>query len=158
MNAAISPLQAAAEVIRQLRIQGKRAPTNLEIQKLLYFCHGWSWALLGRPLVNEEFQAWQFGPVLPSVYHKFKVFSSNPIPADHPIFTTIGQLPPHSQESKLIERVLQVYGGYRGYDLVNLSHAADGPWAEVWSNHSSDVIPESKIQKYFLRLAGNQPA
>lgn len=152
--AALPSLQVAAEVVRQLERRGKSAPTNLEIQKLLYFCHGWSLALLAEPLVDEGFQAWRFGPVLPSVYHKFKVLASNPIPSSHPIFATIPRLPPNSREAGLISRVLEVYGDYSGFDLVNLSHQPDGPWAQIW-NTAGDVktIPDVGIQQYFNRLA-----
>ena len=81
--AVISALQLASELIRRQKLRGKSL-TNLSIQKLAYFCHGWNLAIFETPLIDEQFEAWRFGPVLPSVYHKLKVFSSNNIPADHP--------------------------------------------------------------------------
>ena len=33
--------------------------TIMQLIKLVYFAHGWSLTLLGKPLVNDEPQAWQ---------------------------------------------------------------------------------------------------
>jgi uncharacterized phage-associated protein len=63
---AVHPLIAAKKVCER-RTWGV---SNLEINKILYFAH---MLFLGRhgldsPLVEEMFQAWDYGPVLPSVY------------------------------------------------------------------------------------------
>lgn len=147
---AISALRMASELVRRRQALGQPAPTNLELQKLAYFCHGWHLALLDEPLVDELFEAWRFGPVLPSIYHKFKVFSSNPIPADHPLVTAESPLEQDSDRSRLIDRVLAVYGKSSGFELVEMSHVPGGPWAEAWSPAatSSNIYNES-IKAFF---------
>ncbi|RQO35706.1 hypothetical protein DBR37_04835 [Herminiimonas sp. KBW02] len=151
-----APLQVASEIVRQQTAAGRSAPTNLELQKLLYFCHGWHLALLKTPLVDESFEAWRYGPVLPSVYQAFKVFSSNPIPADHPL---IAQQPAltNVDSAALVRKVLDVYGNHSGYQLVNLSHHPDGPWKQVWNSGSSfsDTIDDAMILNYFSSLANH---
>ena len=54
--------------------------TPLKLQKLLYFAHGWHLVLDsdGDPLLDEDIEAWKYGPVVPSIYHKFKEFRNNP--------------------------------------------------------------------------------
>ena len=42
----------------------------LRLQKLLYYCQGWSLALLGRPLFRQPIEAWMNGPVVKDVYQK----------------------------------------------------------------------------------------
>ncbi len=44
----------------------------MKIQKLIYLAHGYYLYLYEEPLVDERLQAWKFGPVLPSIYHKCK--------------------------------------------------------------------------------------
>jgi uncharacterized phage-associated protein len=106
-------------------------------------------------LINEEFEAWRFGPVLPSIYHKFKVFSSNPIPLEHPFVQWELPLSPLTESSQLIDRVLDVYGNSTGFDLVNMSHAPDGPWAKAWDPSSfSSTIDNESIRQYFLAQSG----
>lgn len=152
--AAISALRLASELIRREKTKGKSL-TNLSLQKLAYFCHGWHLAIFDAPLVDEAFEAWRFGPVLPSVYHKLKVFSSNWIPSDYPLVLSEAPLDTTSEASKLIDRVLEVYGNYSGFDLVNLSHHSDGPWSSVWQGGglSSSVIDDESIKQYFKSLA-----
>lgn len=152
----VSALRMASELVRRRHARGQ-VTTNLELQKLAYFCHGWHLALLGTPLVNEEFEAWRFGPVLPSIYHKFKVFSSNPIPIEHPLVQWELPLDQNTESSQLIDRVLEVYGNASGFDLVNMSHTSDGPWARAWGPSSfSSTIDDESIRQYFLAQSNKQ--
>ena len=53
--------------------------TPLKLQKLIYFAHGWHLAIRDQPLIDELVEAWEYGPVIPNVYHEFKVFGNQPI-------------------------------------------------------------------------------
>ncbi|MCK4089659.1 DUF4065 domain-containing protein [Acinetobacter radioresistens] len=46
--------------------------TNLKLQKLLYFVYGYHLAERDQKLFNDSIEKWQYGPVVPSVYHAFK--------------------------------------------------------------------------------------
>jgi uncharacterized phage-associated protein len=156
---AISALRMASELVRRRNALGQPSPTNLELQKLAYFCHGWHLALLNVPLVDEEFEAWRFGPVLPSIYHKFKVFSSNPVPIDHPLVTAEEPLPADSASVKLIDKVLSVYGKVSSFKLVELSHAPGGPWAKAWNQDvTSSNIDNESIKLFFKAEAARLKA
>ena len=48
-----------------------------KLQKLLYYIEAWHLVHIGVPLIDEEFQAWVHGPVLPSLYHQLKEFGFN---------------------------------------------------------------------------------
>ena len=37
--------------------------TVMQLLKLIYIANGWSWALLGKQLVRDPVEAWQYGPV-----------------------------------------------------------------------------------------------
>mgnify|MGYP006283548483 CR=1 FL=1 len=54
--------------------------SNLELQKILYLAH---MVHLGRtdgaPLVHGLFEAWDYGPVHPDLYHRVKIFGSSPV-------------------------------------------------------------------------------
>jgi len=53
--------------------------SNLSLQKIVYFCHVWSLIELKSPLVGQQFEAWEYGPVLPYLYREFKSFDRSPI-------------------------------------------------------------------------------
>ncbi|MDQ6665177.1 MAG: DUF4065 domain-containing protein, partial [Acidobacteriota bacterium] len=49
------------------------------IQKLVFFAHGWHLALVGSPLIEQRVEAWEYGPVIPDIYHAFKEFGAGAI-------------------------------------------------------------------------------
>ncbi len=54
--------------------------TNLRLQKLLYFLQGEFLKERNARLIREDFYAWQLGPVIPSVYSEYAIYSSIQIP------------------------------------------------------------------------------
>ncbi|RWO77206.1 type II toxin-antitoxin system antitoxin SocA domain-containing protein [Mesorhizobium sp.] len=47
--------------------------SNLELQKILYLAHMFYLGRTGEPLVSGHFEAWDYGPVHPDLYHRVKV-------------------------------------------------------------------------------------
>lgn len=151
----ITALQLTSEIVRLEKLNN-RTKTHLQLQKLAYFCHGWFLAIHEDPLVNEEFEAWRFGPVLPSAYYTLKVFSSNNIPADHPFIRDSAPKSLDKKKSEVIDKVLSIYGELSGKDLVEMSHDKDGPWAKIWDkDNASSVIKNAEIKKYFQKIASH---
>src|ERR1041385_1190632 len=71
--------KAIANYFLDLAESEKAAIEPLKMQKLVYFAHGWYLAFTGKPLLNEFVEAWQYGPVIPDLYHAFKHYGSQPI-------------------------------------------------------------------------------
>ena len=55
--------------------------SNLKLNKLLYYAQGTHLARTGKPLFENAIEAWQYGPVVPEVYQKYKACGKNPIPS-----------------------------------------------------------------------------
>src|ERR1700674_1308688 len=53
--------------------------TNLRLNKLLYFIHGWSLTNRAEGMVRNHFLAWDHGPVVRPVYDAFKGFGDSEI-------------------------------------------------------------------------------
>lgn len=51
----------------------------MKLQKLMYYICCDYVAKTDKMPINEYFEVWKFGPVLPSVYEEFRQFGSNPI-------------------------------------------------------------------------------
>ncbi len=138
----------------------------MKLQKLIYFAHGWHLAVHGEPLMNERVEAWSYGPVAPSVYHRVKGHGSAPI--DFPIFHQ-GPGGPHvptvadERSIALLERIWEVYGSYSSIELSRMSHDPEGPWSATWENESMRGavkgvdIPDERIKDYFVRVARQGP-
>lgn len=127
-----------------------RSITNLSLQKIIYFCHVWSLIETGRPLVKQQFEAWQYGPVLQYVYREFKAFDGTPITR-----RAEGVDPQTGQKrvvayafdpttTTFLSKVVSFYCRLSAGQLVELSHSEGGPWHRVW-NHGGIVNPGMRI-------------
>jgi uncharacterized phage-associated protein len=137
--------------------------TPMQILKLVYIAHGWTLAITGRPLVEDEIEAWRFGPVIPSVYNAFRRFGSGQI-KEKAVDLNIDKLrfeeieAGFSQEEKeILDRVWKTYGRLTAYQLSGLTHRENTPWTKVWTqkggSQHSDSIPNDLIQEHFIDLA-----
>lgn len=132
----------------------------MKIQKLVYFAHGWHLAAYNRPLIDEQVQAWRYGPVIPSLYHEFKQYGSGPITGRA---TTLecyesGSLrlvtPAVGDEEvmSLLSTVWEVYKNYSAIQLSNLTHEKGSPWDQTFAQsegRKSVDIPDDLIRRYF---------
>ena len=53
--------------------------TPLHVNKLAYIAHGFTLAIYHTKLVNEDVEAWQYGPVFPQLYYALRRFKGNTI-------------------------------------------------------------------------------
>ncbi|MCY4186665.1 MAG: DUF4065 domain-containing protein [Rhodobacteraceae bacterium] len=119
--------------------------TPLKLQKLVYIAHGWYLAFLDKPLVSDEnAEAWQYGPVYPSLYYHFRdrgnlaidrlaekksILGRNKGFLNSRYKKTIPKIPlDHELTVSLLERIWEVYGGNSGIYLSNLCHQPGTPW------------------------------
>jgi len=127
-----------------------RPITNLSLQKVIYFCHVWSLIRLRKPLVKQQFEAWQYGPVLQYLYREFKAYDDAPIARRATgINPTTGakriiEYAFDRETTELLGEVVEFYSRLSAGQLVNLSHVEGGPWHQVW-NHRGSVNPGMKI-------------
>ncbi|WP_082836006.1 Panacea domain-containing protein [Croceicoccus bisphenolivorans] len=138
--------------------------TNLALQKLLYFAHGWFFAIFEEPLIKNKFEAWQYGPVQRVLYDQFKALKDRPIKGLRATYIDPLNGNPHYKTPKIcddhasvIRAVLQKYQRYSAGELVTESHVEDSPWEFVWQQAEDAIypgmkIPDALILDHFKRL------
>lgn len=130
---------------------------HIKLQKLLYFAHGIHLNETGEPLVSGHFEAWKWGPVHPAVYQAFKAAGAKAITfraVKQDILTgEVGALPPASDSAarRATRRVLDALGGMTDAELVNLSHAPGGPWANVVDRMAEGFALGARIEHDAIR-------
>jgi len=148
-------------MVRRAREMGVTV-TNLALQKLVYFAHGWMLSRHGRPLVDGYFEAWQHGPVHPVLYANFKDHGRGTILSfaqKRDLMTgtiSVAGEPTDPEALEVIDRVLQALGHQSTSQLVNLSHAKGGPWDEVVNKRPTETrlglrIPDILISERYHR-------
>lgn len=116
----------------------------MKIQKLIYFAHGWHLAIHKEPLISDGLEAWDYGPVVSSVYHEFKKFGAQFIEGfatdfDYEKFErTTPRIPMDDARTlALLSKVWSVYGKYTAVQLSNLTHEANSAWSAARQNNPS---------------------
>lgn len=115
--------------------------TNLKLQKVLYFAQAYFVAKLERTLFRDKIEAWEYGPVIPTVYHKYKGSGNQPI------VTEIDGSSIQDTDKKILEMVWGNFGGYSASRLVDISHAHK-PWKEAFGSGSNEISRESLAEYY----------
>ena len=143
--------RAVANLILDIAESEGRDVTNLALQKILFFCHGWCIAKLGKPLVKQEFEAWQYGPVLQHVHREFKTFDRSPIKSRaRKLDPATGErvdldITLDEETREVVHAATVFYSKLRPGTLVEMSHVAGGPWDRAW-NHGGTINPGMRLQ------------
>ncbi len=132
--------------------QGNWKVSNLQLQKILYMAqmfymgrHG------GVPLTNATFQAWDYGPVEPSVYKKVRMFGSAPI---QDVFYEARPFKEGDERRADLKEVCDALIPMRAGALVDVTHWSGGAWAKNYVPGIRGIeIPNADIAaEYTARL------
>lgn len=114
--------------------------SNLMLQKTMYFVELDYYKQTGKHLVDDDFEAWQYGPVVPSVYDEYCGYGSRYIED-----VDMSDKPDMSQvDTRIIEETLDRCSDKRSWELVEESHRRDGAWRKT-RNRGSMTIEKSLI-------------
>lgn len=146
--------------------------TPLQLIKLVYISHGWSLAVLQRPLIADPIEAWDYGPVIPALYHALRKYGRGEItapivklkvPEGGVLELVLGEEEYEEigadfagAEKRLLDRVLEVYGGLPPFQLSALTHREGTPWEQIKEEaaHARGLpIGNLRIQEHFAELA-----
>ena len=143
--------------------------THMMLQKLVFLAHGWSLGLFDEPLINDNVEAWRYGPVIPSLYYAFKRFGKEPITdlADDDDENPKPALIPSGEEHEvtrlLIKKIWDTYKDKDPIILSQMTHTPDSPWSKTVARYQKNpppnlVIPEKYMQEYYAKQAESAPA
>lgn len=129
--------------------------TNLSLQKILYLSHMFFMGRTGgEKLIRENFEAWEFGPVVPALYHKVKMFGSGAIRDGFFSAIPIQDGP----RAAILDEASNALLPIKASKLVAITHAPHGAWAQSYNRDIKGiVIPSHRIleeYRYHERPAG----
>ena len=132
------PAFSAAHIICDV---SKWTLTHLRIQKLLYLSHLHYLGEVGEPLIEEEFEAWECGPIVPALYNKIRTFY------DRPVRNVWGALTQdESKEVQFLTRKAPELLNLTLWDLVLANHLKGGAWERHYNQPGELIkIPNKDI-------------
>lgn len=130
--------------------------SNLELQKMLYMADMNFVGTKGRRLIDEDFEAWDYGPVIPSLYRKCKAFGAKPVPN---IFWGIGSIA-DTPEASMLDKAWENLRNRSPGKLVENTHWAGGAWAKRYVPGARGIKIETgdMIDEYRRRVADSASA
>jgi len=141
----------------------------MKLQKLVYFAHGWYLAIQDKALIEEPVEAWQYGPVIRSIYDEFKKYGRNYIQTKATYYD-FSSKPFHKfdykinendkKDSKLLDDIWDIYGALDAYELSRITHYENSPWTIIVTENRdkfnqiywSTIIPNDMIKAYFREI------
>lgn len=153
-------LDVARYIINKSNTSGC-ALSNLKLQKVLYFVQANFLVNTddNHPCFANRIEAWDFGPVIPDVYHEFKRYGSSNIPYIEE-YTDFSDGLWNSATKKYsdsiimdedkpkIDEMVQMCEPYTATALVNITHN-QRPWKDAYSRGYNMEITNDAILEYY---------
>jgi uncharacterized phage-associated protein len=139
----------AMQAARKICEHGSWKITNLGLQKILYLAQMlFMGENNGARLANADFEAWDYGPVVPEVYRRVRMFGASPI---QDIFFSEPRINDGLREAHL-HNVSTFLANKRPGELVSITHWKDGAWAKNYRpGITGIVIPDRDILDEYRR-------
>jgi len=146
----ISALVVAAHFI-ELGIDQAKPITPMKLQKLIYLAHGIHLARFDIPLINEDIEAWSYGPVIRTVYDEFKSWGNRNI-TEIPVGIVLQSHRDNLTEDELetIQIAWDIAKDMTGPELSIWSHSVNSPWEKTYKSGGNKRIKREIIRDYFL--------
>jgi uncharacterized phage-associated protein len=138
--------------------------SHKKLQKLLYYVEAWHLVNFDNPILNEDFQAWVHGPVVPELYHKLKEFGFNDLKVVNDEFETVdGKINSIILKNKISDEtiefvysVLDRYGSLTSFELELLSHS-EAPWLEARQDYPphkpcTNIISKDRMKAFYSNI------
>ncbi len=134
---------SAAQVAKRICERSGWELSNLEIQKLVYLICMRYLGRHGEPLISETFEAWDYGPVLPDLYHRLKAFGSGPVRG---VLNGVPEVT-NGLRADFIDSTYDELKEFSASQLVSITHAPHTAWYRHYRrNVRNAVIPRRSIQ------------
>lgn len=133
---------------------GSEGISNLKMQKLVYYAFGFYAALYDAYLFEDSIEAWQYGPVVPTLYEHYKArdYGRSPISFDKEVVAEQGSdklfATFSAGQRQFMKEVFDEFGQYSAWRLRDMTHE-ERPWM-VHIRKGNCTIPPEEIKDYFL--------
>ena len=131
------------------------ALTQISLLKILYFCQGWYLLYKNKPLICNDFEAWENGPVIKVVRDAFKSFGGKRITGragkfdlmSGEVAEVIPNLNPADED--FVSQIFEVYHVFGPWELRDMTHEPGSPWHKLWKS-------DQPVARFGLRIKNQE--
>lgn len=124
--------------------ESQRSISNLRLQKLLFYCQLNYVRKMGRPLFEEDLEAWSFGLVVPEIYNKYRIYGGGNFPFNFPLYKE--EL--FGNAENLINEILDLCADFSNTEL-NEAIFHYPLWHEICYSTFDRKFTYGRIKRYF---------
>lgn len=132
-----------------------------KLQKLIFYVEAWHLVHFNKPLIDEDFEAWVHGPVVPELYHELKKFKFNNIKIINDELESVTERIEKvaknnnlsNDQLELIYSVLNKYASLTSFELELLTHN-ESPWIDARDGippheRCTNIIAKNKMKIFY---------
>lgn len=116
---------------------------NLQLQKILYYIQVHFLKKKGIPFFKDEIEAWQFGPVIPTVYYQYAAWGPAPIT----MFKT-QKIDLEQEEKKDLDQIVKEKAVLSLLEIVADTNQKGKAWDLYYKVNERNVIPKKAMELY----------
>lgn len=148
----ISPVAVANYLLEKDAKSACAGMDQMKLIKLVYICHGLHLAEFGKPLVNELAEAWEYGPIFPSIYGETMGSGKDPIKGPLGNGAVSDQLT--NQQKKLADEVYEDYCKFDGIHMMLRAINRGTPWHTTYivRGRKKFPIPNGLTKAYYKEM------
>ena len=145
------PVHSRKVAEQVLWLRDGQETTPMHVIKLAYLCHGWMLGIHARSLLSEPVEAWRYGPVVPSIYHRYKSFRADVI--DTELVDRSNDF--DKDQKRIMSGVIDAYRKYEAWMLSSITHKRGTPWDKTYRQGLGEgaIIPNKLIQRHYEQMA-----
>lgn len=125
--------------------------TPMKLQKLMYFSCREYVHKTGESPINELFEVWKYGPVLPSVYNAFSVFGAKPI-TEYAKDAAGKSRKVSESKNPILAQVLDItwakYKRFTAVQLSSMTHKKGSGWYRAYTDNRELITVEDMRNDY----------
>lgn len=142
----------AIRALRAAKYLGKISKwkyTHLELQKLVYLSHMFHLVNEEKPLVDNRFEAWEWGPVHVDLYYELRLAGATRIPKSFQEWKEQKLLSDDSSETQWLKYISECFPPGNGARLLSITHNAHSAWKRLYKRMMNVEISDADIiQEY----------
>ena len=145
--------RAIANTFVEMAQKANRRLTIMPLVKYVYFAHGWTLGITGKPLICHKVLAWKHGPVIPQVYYEFRSYG---MVVKEKAKNWLGipyKAKLDDEQKEIVRQVYEAYSRFEPWELSGITHKENSPWHQFRYKEFNAVIADNVIREYYAKLA-----